>query len=181
MDKLCLSCNETKDLFDFCKHKGRHDGLAAYCKECEKIRLKKYYAKNRKSRILAAKVWSEKNPEERKEIGNRYQCERRKDPKYRLTQSVSSAINRCIRKNGFSSFTLLPYSFDELVGHLEGKFQQGMTWDNYGEWHIDHIKPVILFEYNSHKDPQFIQCWSLSNLQPLWKFDNLSKGGRYVD
>jgi hypothetical protein len=54
-----------------------------------------------------------------------------------------------------------------------------MTWDNYGQWHIDHIKPVALFEFDSTDDPGFRDCWTLDNLQPLWALDNLRKGNKY--
>lgn len=60
-----------------------------------------------------------------------------------------------------------------------------MSWDNYGEWHIDHIKPVISFDKNTTVN---IVC-ALSNLQPLWATSkeingiiyegNLNKGSKY--
>ena len=55
-----------------------------------------------------------------------------------------------------------------------------MTWDNYGEWHVDHKKPMTLFEFASTDDEGFKECWSLDNLQPLWEKDKLSKGVRYL-
>jgi hypothetical protein len=55
-----------------------------------------------------------------------------------------------------------------------------MTWDNYGEWHVDHIKPMTSFNIQSPKDKSFQECWSLGNLQPLWGNENLSKGSRYL-
>lgn len=74
-------------------------------------------------------------------------------------------------------FSRLDYSKQDLCNHLEGLFQKGMNWSNYGEWHIDHKKPCSLF---NHTDPeQFKLCWSLSNLQPLWKQDNIRKNNKY--
>ena len=66
------------------------------------------------------------------------------------------------------------------MSHLESKFTEGMTWDNYGEWHVDHKKPMTLFEFTSTDDEGFKECWALDNLQPLWGKDNLSKGTRYL-
>ena len=63
-----------------------------------------------------------------------------------------------------STFDLLGYSALELKIHLESLFTEGMTWDNYGEWHIDHKKPVSSFE--SDTLPSIVNA--LSNLQPLW-------------
>ena len=54
-----------------------------------------------------------------------------------------------------------------------------MSWDNAGEWHIDHIIPDSWFNYKSIEDQQFKDCWALNNLQPMWKLENISKGNRY--
>lgn len=53
-----------------------------------------------------------------------------------------------------------------------------MAWENYGKWHVDHIKPKCSFVYLSEKDSQFIECWSLANLRPLWAIDNLQKSAK---
>ena len=82
---------------------------------------------------------------------------------------------RGLVKTASSVFDYLPYTFECLVQHLENNFVEGMTWDNYGEWHIDHIVAESKFSYNSFQDPEFLKCWDLGNLQPLWKQDNLSK------
>lgn len=63
---------------------------------------------------------------------------------------------------------------DVVRNHLENQFTDGMSWDNMGKWHIDHITPL-----SSAKTPEELKslCHYL-NLQPLWAFDNLSKGDR---
>lgn len=55
-----------------------------------------------------------------------------------------------------------------------------MSWENYGEWHIDHVTPLSWFQYKSVTDEGFSAAWALNNLQPLWAEDNLSKNNRYV-
>lgn len=69
----------------------------------------------------------------------------------------------------------------ELVIHLESQFIDGMTWDNHGMngWHIDHIRPISSFNFDSTDHPDFKKCWALDNLQPLWVEDNLSKGDKW--
>lgn len=80
------------------------------------------------------------------------------------------------------------YKFREMLGcddtflrkHLESMFKDGMTWDNYGidGWHVDHIIPLCSFDL---KDPQqHLLCTHWSNLQPLWWWENLSKGGKII-
>lgn len=63
------------------------------------------------------------------------------------------------------------YSATDLKKHIESQFEEGMTWDNWGEWHIDHKRPVINFDKNEK------QCVvnALDNLQPLWAHENLTK------
>jgi hypothetical protein len=102
----------------------------------------------------------------------------------KLRQYVSNSIgkkmfNRGYRK-AFGIFRHLPYTVQELRSHLESKFTDDMSWDNYGKWHIDHIKPDSWFTYSSVEDQDFKDSWALSNLQPLWAKDNLSKGNRYI-
>jgi hypothetical protein len=64
--------------------------------------------------------------------------------------------------------------------HLEKQFSNGMSWDNYGEWHVDHIKPMSSFDMIEEGDKEFLECWSLKNLRPLWGEENLSKGSKIL-
>ena len=66
--------------------------------------------------------------------------------------------------------------------HLEKQFQNGMNWDNYTKfgWHIDHIIPVDAFNFTTTKDKEFKECWKLSNLQPLWAYDNWKKNNKIL-
>ncbi len=66
------------------------------------------------------------------------------------------------------------------MNHLEALFTDGMTWDNYGEWHVDHKIPMNSFIFESVDDDGFKECWKLDNLQPLWALDNLSKGTKFT-
>jgi len=105
------------------------------------------------------------------------------DPKYRLRMVMSSAIYQTVkhRKANRSWLKLVDYTLEELIQHLERQFQPGMTWKNYGKWHIDHIIPIAAWNFIAPKDPEFKKCWALINLQPLWARDNLSKHARLDD
>ncbi len=97
-----------------------------------------------------------------------------------IRQCMSGNIWRCLTsrntsKRGNTWEKLVGYTVEELMAHLESKFWPGMSWSNYGQWHIDHIIPDSVFHYTSYEDPEFKECWALSNLQPLWAHDNQSK------
>jgi len=100
---------------------------------------------------------------------------------YKLNKQYTRAFSRIITKYSDKTANnwLEPfgYTVNVLRSHIEALFEEGMTWDNYGEWHIDHIKPVSAFDFTLKTDLEFIACWQLSNLQPLWAKDNLTKGG----
>lgn len=100
------------------------------------------------------------------------------NPRFRVENAMRARMYAALRSNSFGSLlSRLPYSIAELKEHLSTMFVDGMSWDNYGKWHVDHIKPCSLFD---HKDEsQVLQCWALKNLQPLWASDNIKKGAKY--
>jgi 5-methylcytosine-specific restriction endonuclease McrA len=100
---------------------------------------------------------------------NRY----RDDTDFRLKCCLRSSFNRVMKGSDSKLFAFIGCSIDELKSHLESKFQDGMYWDNYGDWHIDHIVPLSSF--NSNDDSEMLVAWNYSNLQPLWARDNLRK------
>ena len=73
---------------------------------------------------------------------------------------------------------LLGATFDEVKTWIESKWTDGMNWDNYGEWHMDHKIPCSSFDLSDPEQQKI--CFHYSNLQPLWRFDNLSKGAKIL-
>lgn len=120
-------------------------------------------------------------PEEVRAINAKRARDRRlKNPALRVNESVSCLIWQSLHGNKpYGWEVLVGYTLTDLKNHLESRFLPGMTWENYGEWHIDHIKPRAAFSFETSEDPQFKECWSLSNLQPLWAIDNLRKNCKY--
>lgn len=119
------------------------------------------------------------------EEGRRYQLawfknKRKTDVAYRISMHFTVLMHRALgkAKAGRSWKTFVDYSLEELMTHLERQFKPGMSWENKGDWHIDHIIPRSSFEYSSPDDPEFKKCWSLSNLQPLWAIDNIRKNAK---
>ena len=106
-----------------------------------------------------------------------------KEPKTNLCSRIRNGIHYALKERGIRkderTFTLLGYSPMDLVRHIESQFTDGMSWDNRGEWHIDHIRPVVSFNFDSTGHPDFKKCWALNNLQPLWAKDNMSKNDKW--
>ena len=102
----------------------------------------------------------------------------RSSPSARVRNAMSARMWAALKgRTDGALFSRLGYSLAELTSHLERQFSGDMTWGNYGEWHVDHIKPCAMFDLT---DPsQFKECWSLTNLQPLWASDNVKKGAFY--
>ena len=157
---------------------------------------KRYAAKNKEKIAEYHKEWSDKNRlhlrkthknwrDSNKDHIDRYKRDyernrRRIDPKYRLGARTRTAVYTCLKERDVakyrSTFDILGYTLEELMIHLEKQFTEGMSWDNYGEWHVDHKIPMASFNFETVEDREFKLCWCLDNLQPLWGPDNLSKG-----
>lgn len=101
------------------------------------------------------------------------------DPEFRCAQNMRWMVKRMAKSSGEKERSrtsdVLGYSSRELKEHLERQFVRGMTWDNHGEWHIDHITPVSVQIQSGETDPAVINC--LTNLRPIWAKENMSKSG----
>lgn len=160
--KKCCRCQEWKPLDNYNVSQSHWDKLRNDCKEC----LVKYRKENR-SKI--SKHYCE------------YEKQRKKvDPEFKLLKTLRSRLGSAIkRQNGTKSnntLELTSCSLSFLKGYLECKFTEGMTWENHGEWHIDHIKPCCSFNLLDQEEQK--KCFHYTNLQPLWGIDNLVKGGK---
>jgi hypothetical protein len=104
----------------------------------------------------------------------------KRTPMERLNRNISGSLRKALKgnKNRKRWETLVGYTLKDLMDHLEKQFTEGMIWDNYGEWHIDHIRPICSFDFTEPEDEDFKECWELSNLQPLWAKENLEKGSK---
>lgn len=176
--KVCKRCNVDKNLNFYYKDKIGKFGNSKYiyyrniCKECD-----------RKQKIEYRKLPTSK--EIRRNYEKVYNKKRRKiDPSFKLKKDISSIVRRVLHgdKNNYSLWKILPYNSDELKSHLENQFDENMSWNNHGiYWQIDHIIPQSALIYDSMLHPNFIKCWSLSNLKPLKSEDNLKKSSIYGD
>lgn len=98
---------------------------------------------------------------------------------YKLQMNLRSRVRKVANyaQRAGSTIELLGCSYQELRRHLESKFDERMSWENYGEWHIDHIRPCASFDLLDVEQQRL--CFHYSNLQPLWAEDNYTKGSKY--
>lgn len=135
---------------------------------------------NREKYRLKQQLWTINNPEQHHRNQYEYKKNQLKtDPLAKLRKTLRVRLYSALTKNqkAGSAVRDLGCTIEELKNYLEGKFKEGMNWDNHGEWHIDHIKPLSKFDLSIPE--QFKEACHYTNLQPLWAKDNLSKGDTY--
>ena len=201
--KICNKCNTIKPLYEFGRHVRQADGLRRICKRCENAAAKartSIPAVKEKAKLTQAKYRSsEKGIETRKNYDDKYrQSDKRKtykreydkayfakrrriDVLFNLACKVRKLINIGLKKQGFTknskSADLLGCDFSMLVTHLESQFKPEMTWDNFGEWHIDHVIPIS----SATTLDEFVHLTHYTNLQPMWGEYNIQKSNMMPD
>lgn len=135
-----------------------------------------------------------RNNDKRKEYLRNYQIEHKEqlnkqrseyrqnrikiDINYKLSLALRKRFYMALKNNlkGGSAVKDLGCSIPEFKNYIESKFQLGMTWDNWGEWHLDHIKPLSHFNLNDPNEVKIVCHYT--NFQPLWAQDNLKKSDK---
>ena len=162
--KICSSCKVDLLKDNFSKCSKIKTGLQSVCKTCKNKKLTEYYKSNPSKRVYNKELQLK-----------RYQ-------KNKVTFNFSRRMRKSLNgiKESKSWETLVNYSLDDLKLHLEKQFTNGMSWENYGEWHIDHILPISSFNIQDYNDEYFQKCWSLENLQPMWAVENIKKSNKII-
>lgn len=175
---MCSQCGVEKEISLFNKDRSSKCGYRSYCKLC---RSNQYY-KNKEHYKEKNYDWRSNNRERYRSYMKGYEKNKlQNDPSFRIAKSIRGRVRKIllgIRKYE-STLELLGCSFQELELHLESKFKEGMTWENYGKWHIDHIRPCSSFDLSDIEQQKI--CFNYKNLQPLWAEDNLRKGCKIID
>lgn len=149
-------------------------------KDRAKARSRQYYLDNIEMfrEYRKAKYWNNRDAAIRASCD--YVLERQKtDPIFRLELRCRKRVWAAFFESGYSkktkTFKMIGLNRHDLAQYIESKFEEGMTWENYGEWHIDHIIPL-----NAASTPEQIEALChYTNLQPLWAEDNLRKSASY--
>ena len=130
------------------------------------------------------------NPEKYRKYGKNYRNKypdyqseyfkerRKRDPLFKLTSNIRTRIYQSLfykkwqKNTKFSEY--IGCDLNQLKDHLQSKFTEGMTWENYGKWHVDHV--VCLS--SAKTEEELYKLCHYTNLQPLWAVDNLRKGSK---
>jgi len=182
-EKFCSLCSISKPLDSFSKDKksGKHGIVCKACKNNKyRGKYKQYssdnYQRNKESVKLANKEYRLKNKDKCRE----YKRKQKKKPVEKIRSHLRKRLKKLL-DGRYQHSGSVGCSRKELMTHLESKFLHGMTWENYGsgadKWHVDHIKPISLFNLEIAEDRKAANHFS--NLQPLWGYWNELKEASY--
>jgi len=182
----CKSCSILSSLKYIAGHvnkvqEARKTHYRKFKQKCN-VQSKRWYYEHREVAIKRATLWNEGHPDKVRENWKKQGAKKLNTAKGRLSHNISTGINNSIKrgtKDNKHWEDLVDFTLDQLKKHIEKKFKQGWTWDNYGTvWHIDHKTPVSVFNFERPDDIDFRLCWSLKNLQPLGAKENIIKGNK---
>jgi hypothetical protein len=174
--KKCIACNKELKLNNFSGDKSRKDGFHSKCKVCVRqyakdLRIKNGWVKKQKKDSIC-----------KKEYFREYRKNKMiTDPIFKIKCNTRSllynAFNRACKgkyNKSLSTENMLCCSMDFFIKYIESKFLKGMTFENYGTWHLDHILPIS----NCNNLEYIIKYNHYTNFQPLWAKDNIIKSNK---
>ena len=185
-DGLIGDCKSCRKEYDKERYKANKERIKEQVKEhyqANKERKKEYYQANKERKKEYRKEYYEANKERIKEFykeySKEYQKERRKvDPLFKMTHNLRVRTSQAFKNNGYTKNTktqeMLGVNWGICKAHIERQFTKGMSWSNYGNWHIDHIIPLA----SANTEQELKKLCHYSNLQPLWEADNLIKSAK---
>jgi hypothetical protein len=143
---------------------------------------KKYREDNKEKRKAIAKEYYIKNKEKINEYKKEYDRNRKQtDILYKLSCNIRVRIYQSIKNQGYTkrsqAYKILGCTYEEFKEYLENQFTKGMSWENQGKWHLDHIIPIS----SAKTEEDVIRLNHYTNFQPLWAEDNFKKGKKYEE
>lgn len=148
--KKCSKCNNIKEIINFYKDRNTY---RANCKDCQNKQSKKHINKYVRKRMNT-------------------------DSLFKMRLSIRNLIYCSMKRQGYTksskTYKILGCDFDTFKKHIERQFTKGMTWENHGEWHYDHIIPIS----SAQTEEEVIKLNHYTNFQPLWAEDNLRKSNK---
>ena len=184
--KKCPGCYLIKSITKFGKNRSTKDGLTHTCLDC-KNKSKANWRKNNYDRVIVRERDWEAARRERVRIGgtkitiHRKNAEKLRHRNSRIVRTISDAFSgkkthKTTEKTFFDCFGC---SSKVFIARFERYFEKnpGMTWQNYGAWHMDHIKPLGSFALNTEADRRLANYYT--NLRPVWGTTNIKKSNKY--
>ena len=159
-EKVCNTCTTVKPISEY---RGRKQ-----CKTCEN---KNRYQKNklrRQNDPVFNSWWKSYDVDRKRKKEN-------EDPMTGFIQIMRQCVRKSFKRNGYTkksrAHIILGTDWSVVKSHMESLFKEGMTWNNHGEWHTDHIIPIS----SGKTEDEVVKLCHYSNLQPLWAEENLLK------
>ena len=192
--KACTKCNRWKSLTEYYKGSSSNIGnVKPRCKACSDKATAKYNKSHKKQINNRHKInrdadidncrikeqdYRDNNRELIRETNRKAFMKYKSNPLNRIKHNMRCRIYDALTKGvkSASSQKMLGCTMDEYKIYLESLFVEGMSWDNYGDWHVDHIRPCADFDFEIISEQE--ACFHYSNTQPLWASDNFQKGDR---
>ncbi len=162
---------------------------SGHCKLC----IKHNNDFNAEKRTVQKSAWQTKNKDRVNEL---HRQRRKEDPEkirawqrehyhankddlnLRIARGLRARLRGALGRNQKSGSAVddLGITIEEFKLWIYSQFEGGMNWGNYGEWHLDHVRPLVSFDLTNRDE--FLEAANWLNYQPLWAKDNLTKGGR---
>ena len=156
----------------YCSEKCSHKALSEKRKN-DPIKAAAYKAIKKKT-YLKRQLSGKNTREKREYYQNNIQA--------RIAKNLRARLYMAVRKQGgkkaATTMELVGTDWSTFSVWIQNKFQEGMTWNNYGLWHIDHIKPCARFDLTQPEQQK--ACFHYTNLQPLWETENIKKGAKII-
>lgn len=179
-NKICSKCGIV--------HQGPYKNLCKKCynqrfKESHGDYLKDYYKNYNMKRKDKQSIYN-KNYRETHDMKKYWTKRNRKialDPLLKVKSDVRKHINNTIKRSKINMVKskhtedILGCTIENFKKYITSLFVENMSWDNYGEWHLDHTIPLC----TATTEEEVYRLCHYTNYQPLWAHDNLVKGGKY--
>lgn len=176
--KYCNKCKTNKELNEFYISKHTKSGFTGECKECIKERTRLYLLKVRPPKV---KLTIEERKENARSYRRKYKAMKKAtDPLYKLRENLRRRTLKAFETTKWNinntTKDLLGCEYIEFKNHIESLFNNGMSWQNQGLWHVDHIIPLA----SATTEEEIKKLFHYTNLQPLWAEDNIRKSAKQI-
>jgi RecG-like helicase len=201
--KVCKKCNEEKLLSEFGMNNRLKSGVSNVCLECRRIETKIFYDKNkekelernreksknfrlnnREKTLILLREWKNKNKNHINEYAKKYYHNKKEqDNLFIFSKRVRGVVLSSFRRacngryvKGSKTEKILGCNFFEFMNYIKNLFKEGMSFDNHGEWELDHKIPVS----SANSEEEIIKLNHYTNFQPLWKLENRLKSNKII-